>query len=98
MRVGSPTLIDSQLHDDVPLVMSAADLCLLSEMIRRAEADNGDARSPPSLLNVLRKYEDVLRENGVGSSSDTYFYKIILRLSRLPGNDWWAKLAAESEV
>lgn len=76
--------------------MSAADLELLSEILRRAEAVSEQQR--PSLLNILRQYEDVLREHGIGSTNDTYFYKIILQLSRMPGNDWWAKLAAESQV
>lgn len=80
-----------------PRQMSAADLELLSEILRRAEAVS-EQQKHPSLLNVLRQYEDVLREHGIGSTNDTYFYKIILQLSRMPGNDWWAKLAAESQV
>ena len=40
----------------------------------------------------------VLRKHSIQAAEDTYYYRLLLKLSLDPNPDWWAKLAHEREL
>lgn len=58
----------------------------------------GRRGAAPSLIDVLKAYDAVLRREGVDADSDTFFYRTILRMSLDPSADWWTKLENERRV
>jgi hypothetical protein len=52
----------------------------------------------PSLLEVLKSYEQLLPRFGLDPSNDTFFYRYLLRLSLNPSMSWWQKLHDELQV
>ncbi len=51
-----------------------------------------------TLLKLLKAYEVVLRKHSIQAAEDTYYYRLLLKLSLDPSPDWWAKLAREREL
>ena len=51
-----------------------------------------------TLLKLLKAYEVVLRKHSIQAAEDTYYYRLLLKLSLDPNPDWWAKLAHEREL
>ena len=47
---------------------------------------------------MLKAYEVVLRKHSIQAAEDTYYYRLLLKLSLDPNPDWWAKLAHEREL
>ena len=47
---------------------------------------------------VLEAYESVLLRYGLKPSQDTFYYKLLLRLSRSPEPNWWLRFEAEVKV
>ncbi len=49
-----------------------------------------------TLQSVLQAYEHVLPRHGVKADEDTYYYRLLLKLSLDPALDWWIKLNRET--
>ncbi len=49
-----------------------------------------------TLQTVLKAYEQVLPRHGVRVEEDTYYYRLLLKLSLDPHGDWWTKLRREA--
>ena len=46
-----------------------------------------------SFRSVLSSYEQTLSRNGMSVETDTFFYRLLLKISFLPGDNWWTKLS-----
>ena len=85
---------------------SEEELRILGEIVKHANASSGASDSPlrstrtsqPSLIEVLKAYDVVLRKEGVDPDSDTFFYRTVLRMSLDPSGNWWDKLENERRV
>ncbi len=49
-----------------------------------------------TLQAILQAYQAVLPHHGVKPDEDTYYYRLLLKLSLDPNLDWWVKLGKES--
>ncbi|EFJ32630.1 hypothetical protein SELMODRAFT_407642 [Selaginella moellendorffii] len=47
------------------------------------------------LTDVLRAYDTVLQRHGLDPTEDTFYYRMLLKLSLRPEHDWWNKLNKE---
>ena len=50
-----------------------------------------------TLLKLLQAYEAVLKKHNISASEDTYYYRLLLKLSLEPSPDWWGKFHRECE-
>lgn len=50
-----------------------------------------------TLLKLLQAYAAVLRKHSINASEDTYYYRLLLKLSLEPSPDWWGKFHRECE-
>ena len=50
-----------------------------------------------TLLKLLQAYEAVLKKHNISASEDTYYYRLLLKLSLEPSPDWWGKFYRECE-
>lgn len=50
-----------------------------------------------TLLKLLQAYESVLKKHNISASEDTYYYRLLLKLSLEPSPDWWGKFHRECE-
>ena len=51
-----------------------------------------------TLLKLLRAYEAVLKKHNISAHEDTYYYRLLLKLSLEPSPDWWGKFYRECEL
>ena len=67
---------------------------VLGDIIRRSEAAS-DASSFPilPLAIVLREARGVLESRGITSPLDSYYFRLLLQMSDLAGQNWWEKLS-----
>ncbi|PNH11223.1 ATP-dependent RNA helicase glh-2, partial [Tetrabaena socialis] len=85
-----------------PQPYSTYDYAVIAEIIRTAEAvvakayKRGKGSAIVTLQAVLHAYEAVLPRHGVKPDADTYYYRLLLKLSLDPHLDWWAKLNRET--
>ena len=42
-------------------------------------------------MKLLKAYETVIAQHGILASEDSYFYRLLLKLSLDSGPDWWSK-------
>ena len=61
---------------------------MLSLTLRAALPLNRDAKGGMPLLHVLRAYEAALRRRGMSPDQDTYYYRLLLKLSFDSEPDW----------
>ncbi|GLC68585.1 hypothetical protein PLESTF_000711300 [Pleodorina starrii] len=85
-----------------PKPYSGYDYGVVAEIIRDADAavakayKKGAGSGIVTLQSVLQSYEHVLPRHGVKPDEDTYYYRLLLKLSLDPEPDWWAKLNRET--
>ncbi|PNW78263.1 hypothetical protein CHLRE_09g404500v5 [Chlamydomonas reinhardtii] len=81
---------------------SGYDYAVVAEIIRAAEVTVDKAHKKGlgsgivTLQSVLQAYEHVLPRHGVKADEDTYYYRLLLKLSLDPALDWWIKLNRET--
>ncbi|KAG2450986.1 hypothetical protein HYH02_004258 [Chlamydomonas schloesseri] len=81
---------------------SSYDYAVVAEIIRAAEVTVAKAHKKGlgsgivTLQSVLQAYEHVLPRHGVKADEDTYYYRLLLKLSLDPALDWWIKLNRET--
>ena len=51
-----------------------------------------------TLLKLLQAYEAVLKKHNISPNEDTYYYRLLLKLSLEPSPDWWGKFYRECEL
>ena len=81
-------------QEDLDLV---AEILRLAEALAAEEAELGHGPGEVNLLRLLQAYEVVLRRHDVAPAEDTYFYRLLLKLSLDPDPDWWAKFNRECQ-
>ncbi|GLI66402.1 hypothetical protein VaNZ11_010163, partial [Volvox africanus] len=85
-----------------PKPYSSYDYAIIAEVIRDADAavakayKKGTGSGIVTLQCILKAYEHVLSRHGIKSEEDTYYYRLVLKLSLDPEPDWWAKLNRET--
>ncbi len=69
-----------------PLLPQQADVVVA--ILEQASA----ASTAPTLLDVLKAYEEQLPKHGLDTGADTFYYRFLLHLSLNPAPGWWQKL------
>ncbi|KAK3249854.1 hypothetical protein CYMTET_40736 [Cymbomonas tetramitiformis] len=72
------------------------DILRLAERTAHEDALNGRGQDSITLLRLLKAYDIVLRKNNLIPAEDTFYYRLLLKLSLDPDPDWWAKLEREA--
>jgi hypothetical protein len=82
--------------------LSEQDLLIIRHILKTAETTavtecqlgHADTRHI-SLARLLQAYEAVLPQYGLLAQEDTHYYRILLKLTLDPGNDWWQRFYRE---
>ena len=68
-------------------------------IVREATAQRKPTRSSPlTLLEVLKAYDFVLRSHCMAPEKDTFYYRLLLKLSHHGSWDWQDRLEDEIQV
>ncbi|EFJ16684.1 hypothetical protein SELMODRAFT_421817 [Selaginella moellendorffii] len=71
------------------------DFSLIREIFGLADVLARMESSEVRLTDVLRAYDTVLQRHGLDPTEDTFYYRMLLKLSLRPEHDWWNKLNKE---
>ncbi|EFJ51807.1 hypothetical protein VOLCADRAFT_87353 [Volvox carteri f. nagariensis] len=85
-----------------PRPYCAYDYAVIAEIIKHADTAvarayrKGTGSGLVTLQSILQAYEHILPRHGIKPDEDTYYYRLILKLSLDPEPDWWVKLNRET--
>eukprot|EP00854_Cymbomonas_tetramitiformis_P002157 gene2157-2863_t len=97
----SPVLVELLFEDSLAALTFLRrgileDILRLAERTAHEDALNGRGQDSITLLRLLKAYDIVLRKNNLIPAEDTFYYRLLLKLSLDPDPDWWAKLEREA--
>lgn len=86
--------------------LTEQDLLIVKHILQTAEAtavedfQSGRCTSNPriSLARLLQAYDAVLPQHGLVPQEDTHYYRILLKLTLDPSNDWWQRFHKEQKL
>ena len=81
------------------IVSLPSDVSVLYGIVREAAARRRPSPAAPlSLLEVLKSYDFVLRSHCMAPEKDTFYYRVLLKLSHSGAWDWLDRLDAMVQV
>lgn len=86
--------------------LTEQDLLIVKHILKTAQAtavedfQSGRCTSNPriSLARLLQAYDAVLPQHGLVPQEDTHYYRILLKLTLDPSNDWWQRFHKEQKL
>ena len=85
--------------------LTEQDLLIVKHILKTAEAtavedcqSGRSSSSHVSLARLLQAYEAVLPLHGLVPQEDAHYYRILLKLTLDPHNDWWQRFHTEQRL